>query len=394
MSMCGKSTALLIAGAAAVLLLLASCSPASAPEPTGVQEHAAPQEQAAEQGTPTAALNIQAESRLKEPAAAAPRGFSLEQANPFPPPDIIQSVGYYGGAEPGYCDLMSVDLQPLEIEACPADTVEQMDLLALMLTGLENRETISLTITYPDSSQITQTVSASPGGTIRYEFTPDLVDSPGDYRFTFQTGEGVLEKEVAVTRPDRPQLYLLPELRQLALFNFVPGEDVRLFLYQEKPDLGLVMRAWQEYKVDAQGSLTLDYPPLEAPYFYAIGEASGLVPYKEKGASSLRQMWPGGDIACPGAPRPLPLSFDSTVSVTSQRVVAEVESYPQVFSFPIPIGTKLKLEEFWGSPRCQDHMIWWTVECPRLPGLDCQDFTRVWIPEGRRATYYIQPMHP
>lgn len=379
---------------AVILLALSSCSPAITPEPTGDEALSAPVEEAAEQSAPAAEQDIQAESRLVAPAASAPKIFSAEEANPFPPQDIIQAVGYFGGAEPGFCDLMSVDLQPFEIEACPQETIEQMDLLVLMLSGLENRQTISLTITYPDDQQITQTVTAGAGGTIRYEFIPDLTDPPGEYHFSFPTAQGELEKTISVTRPTRPQLYLLPEQRQLLLQNFAPSEDVRLFLYQERPDAGLVMRSWREYQVDAQGALTIEFSPVDDPYFYAVGENSGLVPYKEKGAASLRQMWPGGDIACPGAPRPLPLSFGSTVRVVAQRLVAEVESYPQVFSFPIPQGTELELQEFWGAPRCRNRMLWWVIECPRLPDLNCQDFTRVWIPEGRGTTYYIQPTQP
>lgn len=389
-----KPAARYLIAAAAALFVLASCAPASTPQPTAVEELAAPQEQAAEQSAPSAEMALPADTQLKSQAAASPQVFSIEAANPFAPQDIIPAVGYFGGAEPGFCDQMSVDLQPRQVVACPSDSVEQMAFLALLTTGLANRERVNLTTVRPDGDQITETLVAGPGGTLRHTFIPDLADPTGEYQFSLDTSLGRLEKAVTVTIPRGAQMYLLPEASRLLLVNFDPGEKVRLFLYVLKPDIGLVLRAWEQLQVDDQGSLSMDFTDVGQPYFYAVGETSGLVPYKEKGASSLRQMWPGGDIACPGAPKPLPLDFDTTVSVVAQRVVAEIESYPEVFSFPVPRGTQLKLEEFWGAPRCRQGMIWWTAKCPRLPGLECQTNSRVWIPEGRGAEYFIQPSQP
>ncbi|MGW8251094.1 MAG: hypothetical protein ACWGO1_10665, partial [Anaerolineales bacterium] len=114
---------------------------------------------------------------------------------------------------------MSVEMQPQVVVACPADSVEQMGYLALMLSGLAPMESLTLTLTYPDGSLISHTLEASRGtnGFVRYEFIPDLADPTGEYRFTFQTSSGDYEKELAVTPPEHPRLYLLPELRQLWL---------------------------------------------------------------------------------------------------------------------------------------------------------------------------------
>lgn len=374
---------------AVFLFILAACQGGAESELESQEsvELSAPQE-------PAAAEEMAAESRLKEPASAAPDIFSLQDASPFPPDDIIQEVGYFGGAEPGFCDPISVEVPAGQVTACPADQVDQNGFLALMLSGLSVQETITLTTTLPDSSQVSQTLKASSAGSLRYEFVPDLSDPTGIYRFLFQTSQGNLRKSITVEPPSQPRLYLLPDDNSLILRAFAPNEIVRLFLYDKKPAGGLVLRGWSEYRVDDQGSLRIAYDELDEPYFYILGEESGLVPYRKKGASSLRDMWPGGDIACPGAPLPLNITFGAAVSVSAERVLAEVESYPDVFSFPLPRGTKLTLEEFWGAPRCEDRMIWWAVDCPRLPGLNCQGYTRVWVPEGSGSTYYLQPARP
>jgi hypothetical protein len=375
--------------AAVTMLALAACQ--------GAAESQIESEEAVElpaQEAPAAAEAAPAESSLKVPEAAAPAFFSPLDASPFPPDDIIQAVGYFGGAESGFCDPMSVDVKPRQVTACPADRVEQMGFLALMMDGLAGREAVTLTTTLPDESQISESLKASTDGSLRYEFIPDLADPTGVYRFSFQTSLGDLDKSITVRQASQPRLYVLPEANSLVLRSFSPNEIVRLFLYDLEPTAGLLLRGWSEYQVDEQGSLRIGYSDLDEPYFYIVGEESGLVPYREKGASSLRDMWPGGDIACPGAPQPLSIAFDSSVVVSAQRVLAEVESHPDVFSFPIPQGTKLRLQEFWGAPKCEDRMIWWVVDCPRLPGLDCQGYTQVWVPEGRGKTYYLQPARP
>ncbi|MGW8251093.1 MAG: hypothetical protein ACWGO1_10660 [Anaerolineales bacterium] len=94
-----KSVAPLMLAAAAGLFVLASCAPASTPQPTAVEELSAAQEPAAEQSAPSAEMGIQADSQLKAPAAAAPKIFSIEAANPFAPQDIIRAVGYFDGEE-------------------------------------------------------------------------------------------------------------------------------------------------------------------------------------------------------------------------------------------------------------------------------------------------------
>lgn len=376
-----------------VVVALAACQASRPQEAEVAPEMPAAAESAVEEAAPAAESELQAQTGLKEPAAAAAL-FSLEDANPFSPADIIQEFGYYHGAGQGICDRMAINLTPLEVAACPQATVEQMGYLSLMLSGLDAGEVVTLTITHPDNSPLAEQLIASRSGSVRYDYIPELTDLPGQYRFTFQTSKGDFEKTVEVTPPVGPHLYLIPEQRRLILHNFSPGENVRLFLYRVAPGSDPDLQGWQEYSTDAQGSLTVEYSLQAAPNFYAIGELSGLVPFTEIGASETKDSWAGGDIACPAAPPPLQLNFDSEAIVTAARVVAEVESYPNVFSFPLPRGTKLRLDYYASAPRCEDGAIWWVVECPRLTGLDCKGFTRVWVPEGRGDAYYIQSSSP
>jgi hypothetical protein len=176
--------------------------------------------------------------------------------------------------------------------------VELRETLGIRVCGWQPEEAVTVTLVYPDTSSESQAVFAEldedfeDDFRVDFEHTPDLSDLTGQYTFTFAGESGQVSHIVDVILPTGPRLYEEDD-GQLLLYNFAPGERVRLFAYtSEKLDEErgqVVLRDWKEVVVNAAGQLRVHHDLTGIDYWVALGDVSGEVkgPRSIPGAYSI-----------------------------------------------------------------------------------------------------------
>ena len=201
--------------------------------------------------------------------------FDTSTAQQDPPEDILKEVGYFGGGGPGegYCPTMWDEIpyaQPT-ITMDPVDS-ELMELNIMVICGLQEQESLTTTITYPDGRIIKQSLMSQ---LLQGEHARDYYavlqlktswdDPVGLYTFSM-TGDNIsFQSNALIYRPVGPHLRRLNEDR-LFLYGFAPNENVTLFYYKNQRNDGyLQLLGLQTYSMGKDGTGLIKVPYHELP---------------------------------------------------------------------------------------------------------------------------------
>jgi hypothetical protein len=327
--------------------------------------------------------------------------FSLNSGNTIPPGDVIQEVGFFGGAG-GTPDCYGDTTDPYmyEDDYGPDYKYELMQQILVILCNLPENADVNVITSLPDNTTRQEILKTNDSGKLFYYYVP-LLDSPaGMYTFSFDSSEDNFEKSVEVVRPDGPRLYLTGESmdesgerRTIILYNFLPREKIRLFAYK-----GLKLAVWREFIADDNGMVVLQNQFEKYEFDYAaIGDVSGVAYDKLEGWGSVNSEWLNGEIFCEGAPLPISgIHSDAEVIVVSDQAFVKYGNFDAqgnttFHQLPLPRGTELKI---WGmsSPYCADNAYWWSVRCQDISnGEYCNQMSTGAIAEQIGEDQFIEP---
>jgi hypothetical protein len=192
--------------------------------------------------------------------------FSVDSSNTVPPEDILHEINWFGGAggggwEEGPCEEPSIDAEG-------SDPYEPLDVIVIGSCGWQPGEIVTVKLTKPDGVVVSETRDG-----LWYELALD--DPLGEYEVVFQ-GESVeLRATAIVALPEEPRLYIRDG--ELILYNFEPGEGIRLLAYDA------TFKAWSSFQTDQRGELIVELNSASMPdtyTFVVVGEKSGeIFPY-------------------------------------------------------------------------------------------------------------------
>ena len=301
-----------------------------------------------------------------------------------PPNDILEQLAYGGmgggGGNGEDADICDEILPAPQVVYEPADEIELFWRTQVIVCGFTPDEYVRVTQYNPDDQIIIEDILADSSGGLYYEFKPTFGDHVGKYVIEFSSSFGNTASSVTVIEPNSPRLIELEDDALLLLYNYVPGESVRLFVYTHQGRTRKLY-AWQELQVDEKGQLLveMDLPlgPSDLEFFsyytfHAVGEVSDS----------------GGDdyiyFPCPGAMRPR-LSFEMPARVTYTdgrplNVRAE-PGYSGEIIRQIPEGFQLYI---YLGPECVDEVYWWSFYDEGVQG---------WVAEGDEGMYYLEPWY-
>jgi hypothetical protein len=210
-----------------------------------------------------------------EPKSA---GFSLDAAERTAPADVLAEVVTTTGSGDSGCGALT---QPSVITSAPNEPrVELMAMLDIMGCNWQADDAVIVTATLPDGQTLDFQADVAQDGTFNLPFQTALQDAPGMYAFEARGSDGVAASaSIEVSEPDGPRMRSYGD--RLFLYNFSPGERVRLIAYRfVEAKNAYEFAGWQSFNVDANGRLFIDLDesaqgPLFA--FGIVGDASGPV---------------------------------------------------------------------------------------------------------------------
>ncbi len=249
-------------------------------------------------------------------------------------------------------------------------------------------------------------------GNIVLDFQPSIDSYAGNYTFTITGKSGTVTTNVRFTRPIGPHMYLLsnnpwqPVLgppmgnrNRLLLWNFAPGEKVRVILYQYL--LGSKMTdhqflGYQDYYVPMNGQMEILIDlgvtnSNKSLFLIAYGDRSGRVGlswFQLNEDQSLHQNW--FDVYCPGAMQSridVNKYFVRAAYVDGTRLrIREKPGFSGRILQTVPEGTVLSLAG--ANPvRCVDKTFWWAVN---LPG---NEKNTGWVAETYNGKYIVESVN-
>lgn len=248
-------------------------------------------------------------------------------------------------------------------------------------------------------------------GNIVLDFQPDIDAPTGKYKFSFAGQSGTITTNVWFTRPNGPHMYLLssnpwqPVLgmpmgnrHDLLLWNFRPGETVRLLIYNDyccdmkRGNVDADLLGYQDYIVPPGGQMQVKIDMSGAGnqkflFIDAYGSKSGNVPLSWFDRNEDQAPHHKYDLYCPGA-MPSRIVIDqyrvraAYVDGTNLRIRAQPGFYGQILK-TVPEGTVI---DKYGSHevRCVDKTFWWQVV---LPGSKTETG---WIAETYNGKYILE----
>lgn len=207
--------------------------------------------------------------------------FDVETGSRSVPDDVLEEVFLALGGAGGGSLCSDAGQEPYVF---PAKPIEINEIAMLAICDWDGAET-TVVLIFPDGSQ--QMIQAHEVGIDQYEssllrirFQPGIEDPIGTYTFRFPYNGTTAEQSFEVVEPVGARVYLYENedkerTGELRLYNFQPGETVRLFAYQiAESDQGQLID-WEEFRVSDKGQ-RLIYVPEDSEIFYAaVGDLSG-----------------------------------------------------------------------------------------------------------------------
>ena len=314
--------------------------------------------------------------------------FSMDSANQTPPEDVLEEIGYYGGAGGGGGVCMEASYP--HIGDAP-DSKEKMEEIGIYTCGWLLGENVAVTIQYPDGktfklvdTQETFCDDNQKQCTYFISYVVHLDEPAGLYIFIFEGESAIIQHTVTVEHPDGPRIRLLGD--QLHLLNFQPGENIRLFIYDPAILLG-----WQLYQVDSYGRLTiaLDLPEYLDSYLYVVvAELSGEI--RDINNTRHHRGWGfSGQIQCPGGlpPRLETMRTDlSALVLKADGLVAyDQPGYSSTQKAFFPAGSEIFISEY--PAECAGGTFWWEIRTTQSVWN-----WGIWMPESGQDGYYLEPI--
>lgn len=312
-----------------------------------------------------------------KPTTSSNANFDLSTSNPIPPADILEEVTYYGQGA-GNCPKTSYPIP--EIVGVTGDTILMME-STLSACGWEENEVLTGNVIYPNGRTFVYSVKTykdfnGVGGTLR--FTPSINDPVGPYKLVLIGQYGSVEATIYYSKPKGPHIFYADE-NEIYLYGFSSSEEITLYCYDstgqiKDGDFVGVFLGWKEYKVDADGTLTINAPTNKCN-FAVIGKKSGEVHLLRNLAGGGFYDWAPKTIrtqnnsstaseqttSCPGAPEQR-LEIGKMAYVCTSIDSVKLREGPgkdyTVIRSLIP-GADL---EIIGGPECKNNWSWWQVK--------------------------------
>lgn len=296
------------------------------------------------------------------------------------PENIITEIGFFGGLGGG--DYSCYDLNEdvptfLSTEDFPHVWMQPFQ---ITVCGLEIPQNIQVTLETPNgNSELTElAVQPTDGrstGEITFEYLPLVFSPTGWYGVIFRGPSWELETQFEVSEPSVPTLYEYES--NLYLVNFLPGELVRLFVYETTDGGNLKLIGWKEYRVNQEGDLTIA-SDFRAAAYVALGEAG------EQSSIGIEPT----DIYCQGAPSPAGVVPGGYVESQVDRLPtydfnSEQNNWVRGDDWEVGRGTLLTINS---NANCLNQTFAWIVMPSGGVG------TWKMVPEADRFGNYLRPI--
>ncbi len=357
-----------------VLVILAIIACGGSPEPAYEEPvYEEPQEPA------------QPEAPAEEGGSAekAEADFNPSNANQVPPEDVLGEVTYYGGGGRGSACEWATTPTLVILSALSSTPQEWMDSIDFDSCGWQSDETVTVTVIFPDSSQVSEVVATGSYGMFPYEIKATRSMQPGEYTIIVEGASGYVEDTTTVIVPSSPRMYGIEE-NQLFLYNFSPYENIRLFAYEPGASDTMRLIGWNQYQADATGQLQIQTPGNQQYVYYAIGETSGLVENLASPSNNLILGF-GSDILisdCGGLPSRLFVDAGARVTFTdgSDMSIREKPGFSENVLTTVPENSAIVILN---SRKCAEGSTWWKILT--------DDGQEGWMAEDQNGVYLLEP---
>jgi hypothetical protein len=313
------------------------------------------------------------------------------------PDDLHEQLGW-GGAGGGMGDPCVVDdtAPGLRAEATFEDgQAIEIPLLAAFEYGIRFyglKQAVQARLITPDGSSqpidilYSEDTSAPYCGWFDIPSHPDMLT--GTYRIEAVQGRDLLSYEFNITYADDARLVSVYEpgtnKASYWLAGFLPGEQVRLIVYELVPDAEFGQAAkfyGQQITTLPQGMAVIKDGLPDQSLLFAVGDQSGFVKDPFSFVSQNAILRPPLD--CPGAlpPRLWPFTYGRIGRDNLGRVI--VRKQPGKLSLEVtrlPEGTEFFITD---GPVCSDGWLWWEIYT--------NDGLSGWLSEGS-TRYFVEPV--
>lgn len=226
--------------------------------------------------TPSSSGNIETEGAGSIVSETESAVLSPSSLNTILPEDILEEVSWFPGGGPGggSSQICNEENTVPFIKYDPSDT-ELMDQAWMWTCGWQNRQSLKVTVTFPNGIVQEQVIYADENGIAKITVKPNNTDPVGIYEFEVSDGSTILKTNAYFRQPIVPRLHLLAG-NILRFDNFPENELVRLFLYEctteiEDGDCRVwKFIGWQEYKITADGTLEVQVKDIGKIYYVAV----------------------------------------------------------------------------------------------------------------------------
>lgn len=320
--------------------------------------------------------------------------FNLSTINKLPPDYILNEISYYVGG--GWSVCSGELLEDLTIDAGQID-VELMELTFVHACGWKEKETVVITIYYPDGRIVSQKTQ-SEEDIINYYASAKLKfgieDPAGVYKIVFDgDSSGTIDTTINVHKPTKARLFRVDETN-LLLYGFQPLESVILYYYQTQKFAG-----WQTYTVNQYGQLSIEVPAytgyrhacmgLVDDFFVAVGEKSGETRLlQDTCVGALNRVMEDSIIwSCGNLKTRLSISPESEKRVAytdgSNMRIRKKPGFNEEIVDSVPEGTKITITE---GPVCVDNVTWWKISGGPKSNEEG------WMAEHNNKVYWLEPI--
>lgn len=337
------------------------------------------------------------------PAPSSPKNndpptktFSLQNANKIAPDDILEEVAFGGRGGPGDCDKEDPNYPAVD-EGQSNPNAEWLAPISVVVCGWSSDSNVNVTLNLPDGNYYTDTVKVEEKtivvqetktasmSYVHYDYFPDTNSPTGVYKFVFSGNSGNVEYSVHVSMPNDAKMHYINNIQSYYLYNFLPNEEIRLFLY-DASSANAIFLAWERYVVDANGRLIIKAN--EGAYF-VIGESTGPISTVLINPSVIlnKSLSDGNQSSfksCPGAlPSRLEIgkyAYVATDPPLDNRVREGAGTDYSIIGY-IETGNAMKILD---GPKCANGWSWWKVQSIKKSDLVG------WTSEGD-DTYWLIP---
>lgn len=341
-----------------LLFIFSACQPAVTPGPAVKK----PTKPPATKSAP--AVDVPASGG----GAAAVPVLTRDSLNTVPPQDIIQEIGYFGGAGGGGDICYDADKSGPTFWYLSQYSSELMEYTGATVCNLQPGERVNVRVEKPNGkvldSHVTAEAGTSTSAFASFAYLPLADDPAGTYTFTFSGSGWSLDYTHQVIEPKSARLYEYKS--NLYFLGFARNEKVRLLVYVpfEDPVTRIdksKFQGWTEVQVDANGRKRLELRMKSASYV-AIGKKSGEVNSR---LADPMYIWEPFSVYCQGLAEPLGLAAQDYAEVLVDSLpVYEFNDasghWKQTGEFQIDKGTIVQINS---NVKCGDDSYLWTIIC-------------------------------